>query len=150
MQLDTRHFGLIDIDEKGIIEFPEGLPGFEDVKKYVLLGSTDEDMIFRWLQSVDSPELAFVVIDPRLLVSNYEVDVDDSEVEILSIKDTEKVALYSIVVVPDDIAKMTANLKAPLIINTENMKGKQVILDKSDYQIKHFIMEELQKIGGKK
>lgn len=143
MELTTKHFGAIEVDEKAILHFDEGIPGFETVKKFVLLGQASEDSPFQWLQGVDNTDLAFVVIDPRLVKPDYLVDVDDSEVEILEIKDASKVLVYSIVVIPEDITKMTANLKAPLLINADNNRGKQVVLDKGDYPIKYYILQEL-------
>lgn len=148
MKLETRHFGTIEIDEKKILDFPEGLPGFENVKKFILLGKLEEESPFQWLQSVDSPELAFVIIDPRLIKPDYIVDVDDNEVEILEVKDTNNVLVYSIVVVPEDITAMTANLKAPVLINTENNKGKQIINTNDEYPLKYYIIEELKRMGG--
>lgn len=148
MQLNTRHFGQLEIDEKGIIDFPEGLPGFENVKKFILLASMEEDSPFQWLQSVDNTDLAFVVIDPKIIKSDYIIDVNDEEVEILKIKDVDKVIVLAIVVVPEDMTKMTANFRAPVLINAENNKGRQIILDKSDYEIKHYILQELRQKGG--
>jgi len=148
MQLNTRHFGQMEIEEKGIIEFPEGIPGFENAKKFALLASTEEGSPFQWLQGVDNTELAFVVIDPKVFKPDYSVDVDDDEVEVLKIKDVEKVIVLTIIVVPEDITKMTANLKAPVLINTENNRGKQVILDKGDYELKHYVLQELRQKGG--
>jgi flagellar assembly factor FliW len=148
MLLNTRYFGQIEIDPKNIIDFPEGIPGFENVKKFVLLHHEDQDSPFQWLQGVDNPHLAFVVVDPRLCKQDYVVDIEDAEVAILDIRDTGKVLIYSIVVVPEDLSKMTANLKAPVLINTENNKGKQVILNNEDYPIKYYILQQLQKTGG--
>jgi len=148
MLIDTRHFGQIEIDEKGIIDFPEGLPGFEYVKKFVLLSNSDEDNVFWWLQSVDKPDLAFVVIDPKYIKEDYEVDVPDGEVEVLNIDEKCDITVLSIVVVPEDITQMTANLKAPIIINNTNKKGKQVVLECKDYSIKHYIMQEHKQRGG--
>ncbi|MCX7746386.1 MAG: flagellar assembly protein FliW [Clostridia bacterium] len=148
MELNTKHFGLIEIEEKGIIQFTDGLPGFENLKQFVLLGSPDKDSPFQWLQSLDNTDIAFVVIDPRVFKPDYDIDVDDSEVEILRIKDVKNVLVYSIVVIPDDISKMTANLKAPILINIENNMAKQIVLDKSTYQVRHYILDELRKIGG--
>lgn len=148
MQLNTKHFGLIEIDENKIIDFPEGIPGFQEIKKFVILSSDDKGSPFQWLQAVDNPDLAFVVIDPRLFRPEYVVDVNDAEIEILNIQDPTNVLIYAIVVVPEDISKMTANLKAPVLINTENNRGKQIVMDKDDYKVKHYIMEELKKSGG--
>ena len=148
MQIDTRHFGLIEINEETILDFPEGIPGFEDVNQFVLLGQEEDDSPFLWLQGVDNTDLAFAVIDPRVIKLDYVVDVEDAEVEILGIRDTEKVLMYAIVVVPEDISQMTANLKAPILINADNNKGKQVVMVHEDYPIKYRIFEERQKLGG--
>ncbi|KNY28624.1 flagellar assembly protein FliW [Pseudobacteroides cellulosolvens] len=148
MLLNTKHFGQIEIDEKGIIDFPEGLPGFEDVKKFVLLSNTGDNYMFQWLQSVDKPDLTFVVIDPKYIKEDYEVEVPDEEIEELELDEKSDTTILSIVVVPEDIAQMTANLKAPIIINNINKKGKQIVLDCKDYNIKHYIMQELNQRGG--
>jgi len=148
MKINTRHFGEIEIEDEKIVDFPEGIPGFEHVRKFVLLSNIDEDSPFRWLQCVDDPSLAFAVIDPRTIKPDYTVDVDDSEIEILNIENCDDVVILSIVVVPEDITRMTANLKAPIIINSANMTGKQVIMDKCDYPVRYFIFEALECAGG--
>lgn len=148
MLLDTKRFGQIEIDENGILEFPEGIPGFEDIKRFVLLGSSDESSLFQWLQAVDNTELAFVVVEPKRIWPDYEVDVDEDDVKMLEIDNESKVLVFSIVVVPEDVEKMTANLKAPILINTSNKKGKQIIMDNSRYDIKSYIMEGVRKSKG--
>lgn len=149
MKLKTKHFGVLDIDEKGIIDFPEGIPGFENTKKFVLLGSEDTESPFRWLQGVDNENLALVVIDPKTFKADYIIDVEDDEVAILEIEDPSKVIVLTIVAIPDDISKMTVNLKAPVLINTQKNRGKQIVLENSDYQIRHYVLEEMKKMGGK-
>jgi len=148
VKLETKHFGCIDIEEENIISFPEGLPGFEDTRKYVLLGKNDEESPFRWLQCVDRPDVAFAIIDPRLIKPDYVAHIESADIEILDIKEEDKALVYVILVVPEDITKMTANLKAPVIINPFNNMGKQVVLEKGDYGIKHYVFEELRKTGG--
>ncbi len=143
MQIETKYFGMVDIDENAIVDFPEGLPGFENEKRFILLSSGVEAAPFVWLQSVENSELAFVMTDPMVLMENYTVDVDDSEVEVLEVKDSKDVFIYSILVIPEDISKMTANLKAPILINSASKKGKQVILDNEEYLVRHYVMNEL-------
>jgi len=147
MELNTKHFGIIEIDENSIIDFPEGVPGFEYVKKFVLLGNPDDDSPFQWLQGVDYTDLAFAIIDPRFFKPDYEVDIDESDVEFLEIKDEKSVLIFAIVVVPEDLTKMTANLRAPILINVKNKKGKQVVMEHSNYEIRHYILDELRKAG---
>lgn len=143
MQLNTKHFGLIDVEESKIIQFPEGVPGFESMKRFALLDRQDDDIPFQWLQSLDDAELAFVVMDPFFLKEDYEVNVDDKEIEILNVKDIKSVMVLSIVVIPENIKEMTANLRAPILINLETRKGKQVVLDKIDYDVRYGILEGL-------
>jgi flagellar assembly factor FliW len=145
MQLKTKHFGLIEVNEKEIIQFSDGLPGFNQVKKFILLGNEDESSPFSWLQSVDSPELAFVVCDPFRIKEDYDIDIKDEVVESLEIETISDVKVLSIVVVPEDMSKISMNLKAPVVINTARMKGMQIFLDTDKYGVRHYIMEELRK-----
>lgn len=148
MQLNTKHFGVVEIDEKGIIDFTGGLPGFEDIKKFVLFGSGDESSPFRWLQSVDDPKLAFAVVDPFLIKNDYNVTLNGDVIDALAIEKEEDALIYSIVVVPDDISEMSMNLKAPVVINTKNNRGMQIVLDTDMYSVRHYILEELQRREG--
>lgn len=151
MKLNTKHFGSIEVNESEIICFPEGILGFENVKNYILLEKVEEEESpFKWLQGVEDTNLAFVLIDPRGIKPDYLVDVGESDVALLDIKDESKVFIYSVVVVPEDISKMTANLKAPVLINTETKKGKQIVLEKGDYPIRYCFLEELRRTGGTK
>jgi len=140
MQLQTRHFGTIDVNEKEIIFFPSGLPGFENVKKYILLGKQETDALFFWLQSVDDPGLAFVVTDPFLIHPDYYVDVDDEDIDEIGVKDSEQILTLAIANVPTDIRDMTVNLKAPIVINMENNMGKQIIMKNETFPVKYYIM----------
>ncbi len=145
MLIKTKHFGEIEVDQEKILVFEEGLPGFENVKKFVLLDTDDPESPFKWLQSIDNPELAFAIVNPFMICRSYDFEIDDNAVEALGIRKAEDVVVYSIVVVPEDISKMTMNLKAPLIINARNNKGMQIVLDTDKYGVRHYILEELQR-----
>jgi len=140
MQLNTKHFGVIDVDEKETLYFPSGIPGFENVKKYVLLGKQEAESPFFWLQSIDKPDLAFVVTDPFYIKEDYYVDVDDEEIEEIQITDPENVLTLAIVTIPENIQHMTVNLKAPVLINMKNNMGKQVIMKDDTFPVKYYIM----------
>lgn len=142
MKLNTKNFGEIDICEEKIISFPEGIPGFEYEKEFVIINNEDEQSPFHWLQSVNNPELAFVIIDPFVIFSDYTIDLPKTVQDKLNIKDEKDVAVYSIVVVPKDVKKMTANLLGPIIINVKERLGKQVILDDTRYTTKHYIFPQ--------
>ncbi|RKD32334.1 flagellar assembly protein FliW [Thermohalobacter berrensis] len=147
MKLNTKHFGEIEIDENSIINFPDGLLAFEDQKKFTIIDNPDKEVPFQWLQSIDNPNLAFVIINPFIFKKDYEFDIPKQVVKKLEIEEEKDVIVYTIVVVPEDINKMTANLAGPLIINNKNRKGKQIILSDSRYSTKHNILEELQKVN---
>lgn len=140
MQLQTRHFGEITVNENDIILFPLGLPGFENVKKYTLLGRQETDAQFFWLQSIDEPNLTFVVTDPFSINPDYFVDVDDLETEELQIKDADDVLTLAIVTVPENVKKASVNLKAPVLINLQNNRGKQIIMKNETFPVKYYIM----------
>ena len=145
MQLITKHFGTIEIEESGIIDFPDGIPGFENSKKFIVLGDGDESSPFKWLQSVDFPELAFAVVDPFAVKKDYDIEISDDVLKQLEISSLKEVLIYSIVVVPEDLSKISMNLIAPVIINTRTKKGAQVVLDTDRYGVRHYILEELRR-----
>jgi len=130
MNIMTTRFGEVDVADDKVINFPDGIIGFHSLKNFVLLGK--EDRLVMWLQSVDNPKLAFIVVNPFLFEPNYQPEI--SEVERL-----EDLHLVSIVVVPEDPEKMTANLLGPIAINVQAKVGKQVILLDSEYSVKHTI-----------
>ncbi|AGC69532.1 flagellar assembly factor FliW [Thermoclostridium stercorarium subsp. stercorarium DSM 8532] len=140
MQLNTKHFGVIEVDEKEILYFPSGIPGFENVRKFVLLGRQEADSPFFWLQCVDKPDLAFVVTDPFYIKEDYYVDVDDEEIAEIEINDPENVLTLAIVTIPEDIRFMTVNLKAPVLINMKNNMGKQVIMKNDTFPVRYYIL----------
>lgn len=147
MFLKTKYFGELNIDENEIIQFCQGLPGFEGVKRFVLINNEEEGSPFKWLQGVDEPKPAFVIIDPFSVKKDYEINLDDEILKELDIEKADDVLIYCIVVVPRDITRMTMNLQAPLVINVKNNMGKQLILDTNRYGVRHYIVEELQGRG---
>mgnify|MGYP000970984536 CR=1 FL=1 len=139
MQLNTAHFGDIEISEEEIINFPEGIPGFEDNKKYVLIGNESNEAVFFWLQSIDSPELCFVVTDPFMVYDGYTVDVADEDVELLGITDSNNVLTLTIVIIPENMNEIRVNLKAPILINVEKKTGKQIIQKNDNLPIRYYL-----------
>ena len=142
MDIETRNFGVVSYNEEDVLHFEEGIPGFERLKSFILL-SIDEYTPFKWLQSLDDTDIAFVIVDPKVVIKDYKVELDEETIKSLDIKDLNHVLVYAIVVIPEEIEKMTANLKAPIIINAENNKGIQILLDNDDYMIKHPLLKEL-------
>jgi len=146
LKIATKAYGLIDVDERQKIVFPQGLFGFEKLKDYLLLDA--ERQPFYWLQSMDAEEVAFVLVNPFLFRPDYEVNVSNEEVDGIGIRSPEKALIFSIVTIPQDGSPMTANLQGPLIINRDTRMGKQAILTDDRWKTKHDIMAELAATGN--
>ena len=148
MIIETRRFGNLDIGEKDIIEMVGGLLGFEETKKYILLDH-DTETPFKWLQAVDNPELAFVVMEPFIFCPDYQFDLTDNEVTELELSKPEEAVVLTILSVPKDSQKVSANMKAPILINRTERKGKQIVLTNEAYPIKFYLFkEEIKSQGG--
>jgi len=148
MKINTKYFSEIEIADDDVYRFPEGIPGFENEKEFVIIYNEDKKSPFQWLQSVINSNLAFVAIDPFSIIPEYEVEVPDDEVEMLGIHDITDVSLLAIVVVPDDFSKISANLLAPIIMNTKNHLAKQITMNTNKYKIRQYIIDELRTRGG--
>lgn len=141
MKLETKYHGEIEISEESIIDFPSGLPGFLDEKRFVLL-PFGGDSPFWILQSANTKELAFVITIPFLFFKDYAFDLDGATIEQLEIKSEKDVAVYVILTVEDPFENTTANLLAPIVINQQNNRAKQVILTNTTYKTKHPLIEQ--------
>lgn len=144
IKVKTTRFGEIDVPEDDIVHLPSGLIGFPELKQYVLLDH-DKDSPFKWFQSVEDGAIAFVLIDPLLFNPDYVAEVTDAELVELDVQTEEDLVISVIVTVPSNPQNMTANLKAPLIFNLKNRRGKQVILNSSSFTTRHNIMDEVRK-----
>ena len=140
MNVRTKYHGELSIDEQDIIRFPHGLPGFADEKRFVLLPLADTPFVI--LQSVDTPALGFVLIEPFSYFPSYEIELDEATLEQLGIESERDVALYVILTVADPFDNTTANLQAPVVINARKRIGKQVILTNTPYKTKHRLFPE--------
>ena len=144
LKFSTSRFGEIELKEEEAINMPKGLIGFPELKRFVLLDH-DKDSPFKWLQSLDDGAIAFVLINPLLFKADYTVEVTESEVEELSLENEDDAVISVIITIPTDPKKMTANLKAPVVFNLQNRKGKQIILNNPQYTTRHNIVDEMQK-----
>ena len=138
MNIQTKYVGEVEINEKQIIQFPSGLPGFLEEKEFVLL-DIPGNPVFQFLQSVKSEELAFVVASPYHFYKDYSFKIDDATIEALQIQSEKDVMVLTIVTLKDPFDSSTINLKAPLIINPNKLFGKQYILNSDEYESKAFI-----------
>jgi flagellar assembly factor FliW len=141
VKVATKAYGLIDVDERQRITFPQGLFGFEGLKEYLLLDADRQP--FYWLQSMDTEGLAFILINPFLFRPDYEVNMDNEELKDIGITAPEKALIFSIVTIPANGGPMTANLQGPLIINRDERLGRQAILTDLRWKTRHDILAEM-------
>lgn len=142
MIVKTGRFGQLTISEEEVIEFPFGVLGFPENKKFCLVDPGDETLIL-WLQSLDDPNLAFPLLEPKIFRTDYSVRLSGTELRELKLDNINQSAVFSILTIPDQIDQMTANLKAPLVINLKEQIAKQVVLQENEYSIKHPMFTEL-------
>lgn len=143
MKLFTTRFGELDINKEEIINFPEGLLGFEDMKKYIIF-AMEEGNPLMWMQSTEEPSLAFIIIRPFEFNTAYSLEIADKDVEFLEIKAPDETDIFAIVVVPEEPSNMTANLQGPLVINRKKNIAKQIISTNPKHKIKHYILKEME------
>ncbi len=150
MRINTRYFGTVDLDDDKVIVFDEGLFGFEEYKKFALIFNNEakERPAISWLQSVDEQALALPVMIPTVVKPDYNPVVEDDALETLGDWNEDNISVLVTVTVPEDLKNMTTNLKAPIIINTDTMKGVQTVVENQDYEIR-FKIYDLLKAAGK-
>lgn len=141
----TKHFGEIELDESKIINFPSGILGFDNYKEFTILYDNEEGERpdISWLQSIDEPSLAIPIMSPFLVMEEYNPEVEDELLKPLGDMKPDNMIVLVSVTVPSDVTKLSANMKAPFIINAETKKGIQIIIEKGDYEIKYHFYEKL-------
>lgn len=136
MQIKNKNLGIVEIDEKDVIDFPVGIPGFPEDKKFVILQEKEPTSPFNWLVSTRDMGPSFVITDPRNIDPKYAPEVREAWIQELDLEKAEDALVYVILNIPEDIQEMTANLRAPVIINGRKSIGKQVVLEESEYLVK--------------
>ena len=142
MKLNTVRFGEIEIEEDRIFNFAMPIIGFDMLHKFIIL-DPNKETLFKWLQSVEDPTLAFPVISVSALDLDYTIDLPDNVVEVLNITNVESLLVMNITSIPQDNPKgTTINLLAPLIFNLNNQSAAQVVLSGSGYDISYPMFKE--------
>ena len=142
MKLNTARFGEIEIEENRIFNFVMPIIGFDMLHKFIIL-DPNKDTLFKWLQSIEDPALAFPIISVSALNLDYTIDLPDNIVETLDIKNVESVLVMNITSIPQENPKgTTINLLAPLIFNLDNQSAAQVVLSGSGYDISYPMFKE--------
>lgn len=146
MELTTKIFGTIQIDDDKILEFPNGIVGFPDLKHFTLVHDAEKSSdSIHWLQSIEEPAFAMPVMDPLYVQPEYNPAVEDELLKNIGTLIPEETLVLVTVTVPKEIKKMSVNLRGPIIVNVTEKKATQVIIEGDDYPIKFPIYEILNK-----
>ena len=138
MEVYTSRFGDINVPEDSLYVFPSGLLGFTSETQFAIISENDGPL--KWMQSLSNPELAFVVCDPLVFKSDYQVKVPKSELMEIGVDDVSKAVILVILVIREKPEDITANLLGPLVFNSMNRKAKQLVLSDSELSTKYLIL----------
>lgn len=144
MNLKTSRFGEIEVPEDKEISFPNGLIGFPEQKKFVILKHKPDSSFF-WLQSLSDGNLAFTMLSPFLFVPDYNPEVPENDQSFLNIGDSKNMEIYCMVVIPKGRPKdMTINLLSPVVVNPEKKLGIQTVLKDQTLPVRHRLVPACQ------
>jgi len=134
VNLSTNNFGNLRIEKENIITFEQGLLGFEELKQFAII-DVEECLPFEWLVSVEEPAVAFAILNPTLLFSDYKPSLTKDDLVLLDIKKEMDVEMFCIVTLGETPENVTLNLKGPILINMKNKMGKQIVLTEDYYSL---------------
>jgi len=138
-RIESTNFGAITFEPEDVLAVPDGVLGFSHLSRFLLIESEDFEP-FKFLQSIDEPVICFTLIDPLLVDEAYRLELNSDDQQKLGLDKPDEGLVYSVVTLAEDPQGATANLYAPLVINTSNMRGSQVILFDSQYSVDQPLM----------
>jgi flagellar assembly factor FliW len=138
----TGRFGQLTVSDEEIITVSQGLLGFPEYTRFCLVDSGDDTLIL-WLQSLENPEIAFPLLEPKIFKPDYTVRLSAVELRDLRLNNINQSAVFSVLTIPEEMTQMTANIKAPLVINLKEQLARQVVLQENEYSVKHPMFKEL-------
>lgn len=141
MKIQTRYHGDIEFRNEDIIEFKKGIPGFEQLKKFILI-PIEENEMFSLLHSVEDINIGLIVISPFSVQKDYEIKLSEKVIKDLKILNEKDVLIFNTITLNSDVKKITTNLRAPFIINIKTRLGEQIILNDDKYLIKFPLFKE--------
>jgi flagellar assembly factor FliW len=144
VKIKTTRFGELEVEKKDIIEFTEGILGFENLKKFFIVDPGDQTLIL-WLQSIDDAATALPIIEPKIFQPNYMVKLLPVELNSLSLENLQNASVYTVLTIPQNVTEMSANLKAPIIINNKTKNARQIVLQDSKLEVRFKMYMDLKK-----
>lgn len=146
MRIQSKPYGEIEIEERQVLRFPHGLLGFEDCTGWALIDSAQPP--FLWLQSLQDPNLAFVLLAPTFFRPDYAVELSEADRAALGDPAEADLLVFAIATIPEDQERMTANLQGPVVVNKRAGIGRQTIQSNPQWRVRHLILEELAAAAG--
>jgi flagellar assembly factor FliW len=140
--IKTGRFGSLEVSDSELIKMPFGIIGFPNQTRFCLVDPGDDTLII-WLQSIDNPELAFPVLEPKIFKPDYTVRLSAAELRELKLENINQSAVFSVLTIGDEVTQMSANLRAPLVINLKEQIAKQVVLQENEYSLRQPMFKEL-------
>lgn len=146
MKIQTKIFGEIEIADDKIITFENGIIGFPELKRFALLHDEEKgtNVGIRFLQSLDEPGFAMPVMDPLVVKPDYDPEVNDELLATAGNINENNILVLVTATIPGDLTQMSVNLQGPFVINVEEHKACQIIVENGDYPVKFPIYEILQ------
>jgi len=140
MKIETREWGTLEMDERAVVHFPEGLLGFEDLHRFVFIDA-EEFRPFVWFLSVEKPEIGFAVAEPHYFSAGpYDIPLSVGDEDLLELAEGDSIALFVVVSISDGGGEITGNLKGPIVFNTRNRLAKQLVVYGSAYSVRQPIL----------
>jgi flagellar assembly factor FliW len=139
--MTSSRFGEISFSEEDVLLFPRGLPAFEKSRRWILTG--EEDNAIKWLQNIEDENLALPVTTPDAVMPDYNAKIPEDDLDLVDTKDSGDLALLIVVSIPESAPwNMTANLRAPILVNLRSRKAVQVIALNEEYSVRHTVFPE--------
>jgi flagellar assembly factor FliW len=136
LRITTTRFGELEIVREDILAFKDGPLGFEGLTRFSIVDPGDATLIL-WLQSTEDPAIAFPILEPKIFKPDYSIKLLLSELNSLNINKIEEVSIYTILTIPQNVTEMSANLKAPIVINNVNKMARQIVLQDSKLDVRY-------------
>ncbi len=142
MKVNTTRFGELTVNNEDIINFSEGLLGFENLTQFFIVDPGDSTLIL-WLQSTEDNSVAFPIIEPKIFKPDYIAKLLPADMAAVQLDTMSDAKIYSIITIPSDITTMSANLKAPIVINNAKKVARQIVLQDNKLSVKYEMYKEL-------
>lgn len=142
MKIQTTRFGELEVAKQDIINFQDGLLGFDNLKSFFIVDPGDQTLIL-WLQSTEDGSVAFPILEPKIYKPDYSIKLLPIEMQSVEIETLSQASVYTILTIPQNVTEMTANMKAPLVINNKSKVARQIVLQDNKLEVRYPVYKAL-------